>query len=127
MADPRSLLHDVLERIDAAVYHHEQLLQWSEPDSDGPIYPQQVERHRMARCAMEATSWMPGAEPTPAPPVTIRMEQATFTPTGPLTPPPGYTVLDEEHTFTREELVEAAAIAPPRPWWQRFARWPNVE
>jgi len=45
MADLRTLL----DRIDAVVYQHEQLQQWNVPDSDGPIYPQQVERERLAR------------------------------------------------------------------------------
>lgn len=43
MADPLTLL----EQIDAVIYQHEQLQQWGVPDSDGPIYPQQVERARL--------------------------------------------------------------------------------
>lgn len=53
MADPRSMTLDgLLSRIDRAVRHHEQLSEWAAPVSDGPIYPQQVERARLARCDM---------------------------------------------------------------------------
>jgi hypothetical protein len=54
MADPLTLL----ERIDAVVYQHEQLQQWGVPDSDGPIYPQQVERARLAAGGVRVT-WIP--------------------------------------------------------------------
>jgi hypothetical protein len=43
VADPLTLL----EQIDAVIYQHEQLQQWDAPESDGPIYPQQVERVRL--------------------------------------------------------------------------------
>jgi hypothetical protein len=49
VADPRSMTLDgLLSRIDRVVRHHEQLSEWAAPVSDGPIYPQQVERARLA-------------------------------------------------------------------------------
>lgn len=143
MGDPRSMTLDgLLSRIDRVVRHHEQLSEWAAPVLDGPIFPQQVERLRLAQAGTTVT-WVPQIADPEHP--TIAELRCGIDLTGFIAGEPPLLVDGFEETITplasdirmHGETAERAArryrVMPPppapepsRPWWRpSWARWPN--